>query len=86
METANIQNCLKPALYYIIDKRDRNAEAEAKPYTFEELKTSFQPSEGFPKELIEEWEEVADLYDLKEYLKHEAGGNMQPYEFETENE
>lgn len=86
LETANIKDYLKPVLYYIIDKRYRNAEAETKPYTFEELKASFQPPEDFPKELIEEWEEVADLYDLKEYLKHEAGGDMQPYEFETENE
>lgn len=86
LETANIKNCLKPVLYYITDRRDRNAEAEAKPYTFEELKNSFQPPEDFPEELIEEWENVADLYDLKEFLKHEAGGDMQPYEFEIENE
>ena len=72
--------------YYIIDKRERNAESEAKAYTFEELKASFQPPEDFPEELIEEWEEVAGLYDLREFLEHEAGGDMQPYEFETENE
>lgn len=86
LETANIKDCLKPILYYIIDKRDRNAESEVKAYTFEELKNSFQPPEDFPEELIEEWEEVADLYDLKEFLKHEAGGMEQPYTFETENE
>lgn len=86
LETANIKNCLNPVLYYIIDRRDRNAEAEARAYTFEELKTFFQPPEDFPEELIEEWENVADLYDLKEYLKHEAGGDMQLYEFETETE
>lgn len=86
LETANIKNCLKPVLYFIIDKRDRNAEAEAKPYTFEELKACFQPSEDFPQELIEEWENVADLYDLCEFLKHEANGMEQPYTFETENE
>lgn len=72
--------------YYIIDKRCRNAEAEAKPYTFEELKAGFQPPEDFPEELIEEWENVTDLYDLREFLRHEAGGDMQPFEFETENE
>lgn len=72
--------------YYIIDKRDRNAEAETKPYTFEELKACFQPPEDFPEELIEEWENVADLYDLREFLRHEAGGDVQPYEFEVENE
>lgn len=86
LETANIKNCLKPVLYYIIDKRDRNPEAEVKPYTFEELKACFQPPEDFPQELIEEWEEVADLYDLRKYLRHEAAGDMQPYEFEVENE
>lgn len=57
-----------------------------KAYTFEELKACFQPPEDFPEKLIEEWEEVAGLYDLKEFLKHEAGGMEQPYEFETENE
>lgn len=72
--------------YYIIDKRDRNAESEAKAYTFEELKNYFQPSKDFPEELIDEWENVADLYDLCEFLEHEAGGMEQPYEFETENE
>lgn len=86
LETANIKDYLKPVLYYIIDKRDRNAEAEAKAYTFEELKACFQPPEDFPEELIEEWENVADLYDLREFLRHEAGGDMQPFEFETENE
>lgn len=86
LETVNIKNYLKPVLYYIIDKRDRNAESEIKAYTFEELKACFQPPEDFPEELIEEWEEVAGLYDLKEFLKHEAGGMEQPYEFETENE
>ena len=72
--------------YYIIDKRDRNAESEAKAYTFEELKACFQPPEDFPEELIEEWESIEDLYDLREFLEHEAGGMAQPYEFETENE
>ena len=72
--------------YYIIDKRDRNAEAETKAYTFEELKACFQPPEDFPEELIEEWENIADLYDLREFLEHEAGGMAQSYEFETENE
>lgn len=86
LETVNIKNYLKPVLYYIIDKRDRNAESEVEAYTFEELKACFQPPEDFPEELIEEWEEVAGLYDLKEFLKHEAGGMEQPYEFETENE
>lgn len=86
LETANIKNYLKPVSYYIIDKRDRNAESEAKAYTFEELKNCFQPPEDFPEELIEEWENIADLYDLREYLKHEAGGMEQPYTFETENE
>lgn len=85
LETANIKNCLKPVLYYIIDKRGRNTEAETKPYTFEELKACFQLPEDFPKELIEEWEDIADLYDLREFLKHIYGGDMQPYEFETEN-
>ena len=86
LEAANIKDCLKPVLYYIIDKRDRNAEAEAKTFTFEELKACFQPPEDFPEELIEEWENVTDLYDLREFLRHEAGGDMQPFEFETENE
>lgn len=72
--------------YYIIDKRDRNAESEAKAYTFEELKACFQPPEDFPEELIDEWENAADLYDLREFLRHEADGDMQPFEFETENE
>lgn len=72
--------------YYIIDKRDRNAEAEAKAYTFEELKNCFQPPEDFPEGLIEEWENIADLYDLREFLRHVYDGDMQPYEFETENE
>lgn len=72
--------------YYIIDKRDRNAESETKAYTFEELKNCFQPPEDFPEELIEEWESIADLYDLREFLEHEAGGMEQPYSFEVENE
>lgn len=86
LETVNIKNYLKPILYYIIDKRDRNAESEVKPYTFEELKACFQPPEDFPEELIDEWENIADLYDLREFLEHEAGGMEQPYTFETENE
>lgn len=86
LETANIKDCLKPILYYIIDKRDRNAESEAKAYTFEELKACFQPPENFPEELTEEWENIEDLYDLCEFLEHEANGMAQPYEFETENE
>lgn len=85
LETANIKDYLKPVLYYIIDKRDRNAEAETKAYTFEELKACFQPPEDFPEELIEEWENVADLYDLREFLEHEADGMEQPYSFEIEN-
>ena len=72
--------------YYIIDKRDRNAESEAKAYTFEELKACFQPPEDFPEELIEEWENIEDLYDLREFLEHESNGMAQPYEFEAENE
>jgi hypothetical protein len=72
--------------YYIIDKRERNAESEAKAYTFEELKACFQPPEDFPEELIDEWESIADLYDLREFLEHEANGMEQPYTFETENE
>lgn len=72
--------------YYIIDKRERNAEAEAKAYTFEELKNYFQPPEDFSQELIEEWENIEDLDDLREFLEHEANGMAQPYEFETENE
>lgn len=86
LEAANIKNCLKPVLYYVIDKRERNVEAEIKPYTFEELKAFFQPLEDFPQELIEEWENVTDLYDLCEFLEHEADGMEQPYSFETENE
>lgn len=86
LEAANIKDCLKPVLYYIIDKRSRNAATEAKAYTFEELKTCFQPPEDFPEELIEEWENVADMYDLREFLEHEADGMEQPYTFETENE
>lgn len=86
LEVANIKDCLKPILYYIIDRRDRNAEAEAKAYTFEELKACFQPPEDFPEELTEEWENIEDLYDLREFLEHEANGMEQPYTFETENE
>ena len=86
LETVNIKNYLKPVLYYIINKRDRSAESEAKAYTFEELKNCFQPPEDFPEELKEEWENIEDLYDLREFLKHEANGMEQPYEFETENE
>lgn len=85
LKTANIKDYPKP-VYYINDKRDRNAGAETKPYTFEELKACFQPPEDFPEELIEEWENVADLYDLREFLEHEANGMEQPYTFETENE
>lgn len=86
LETANIKDYLRPVIYHIIDKRERNAEAEIKAYTFEELKACFQPPEDFPEELIDEWENVADLYDLREFLEHEADGMEQPYTFETENE
>ena len=54
-------------------------------YTFEELKRCFEPNveDAELEELHRKWEEIADLYDLEEFLKIEACGDMQPYSFEA---
>lgn len=68
--------------YRMIDKRDRDTHEELKEYTLQELKEYFEPNkEDFP-ELHKLWEQVKNLYDLKEYLKAEADGMKVPYEFE----
>ena len=59
--------------YHIIEKHNRNAREELKSYNFEELKDFFEPNEEF-EDLHSEWEEIEDLFDLREFLEHEADG------------
>ena len=70
---------------YTILNKDWSARAECMLYTFEELKRYFEPGaeDAELEELHRKWEEIADLYDLKEFLKLEACGDAQPYSFET---
>ena len=69
--------------YHIIDSRNRDAQSELKHYTFEQLKDYFKPDEG--EDDFEEWKGIEDLYDLEEYLKNQAEGTEQPYEFEEDD-
>ncbi len=61
--------------YHIIDTEARNARAELKNYTFEELKNYFKPpADEELAEDMEKWEKIKDLIDLEEYLRWEAQG------------
>lgn len=74
-------------IYHIIDKNERSAREELKPYTLEGLKACFRcDEEDFPEELAEELENVQDIADLEEYLKHEYNGDEVPYNFEEEED
>ena len=68
--------------YHIIDSRNRDTKSELKRYTFEQLKDYFKPDEC--EDDFEEWKGVEDLYDLYEFLKNQAEGMDQPYEFEED--
>ena len=73
--------------YHIIDKNERSTRGELKPYTLEGLKAYFRCDEkDFPEELAEELENVQDIADLEEYLKHESNGDEVPYSFEEEED
>lgn len=69
--------------YHIIDKSNRNTKAELIHYTFEQLKEFFKPDLELNED-VEEWKKIQDLYDLEEYLKKQACGMEQPYEFELD--
>lgn len=71
--------------YHIIEKHNRNAREELKSYSFEELKDFFEPNEEF-EESHSEWEEIEDLFDLREFLEHEADGMEVEYTIEEELE
>lgn len=74
-------------IYHIIDKNERSAREELKPYTLEGLKAGFRcDEEDFPEELTEELENVKDIMDLEEYLKHEYNGDFIPFTFEEEED
>lgn len=69
--------------YHIIEKHNRNAREELKLYSFDELKDFFEPNEEF-EESHSEWEEIEDLFDLREFLEHEADGMEVEYTIEEE--
>lgn len=69
--------------YHIIEKHNRNAREELKSYSFDELKDFFEPNEEF-EESHSEWEEIEDLFDLREFLEHEADGMEVEYTIEEE--
>lgn len=68
--------------YNLIDLTERNASAELKKYTFEELKNFFEPNEEELPDEWDKWSQIDDLYDLKEYLSFLAQGMAVHYEFE----
>ena len=68
--------------YNLIDLTERNAAAELKKYTFEELKNFFEPNEEELPDEWDKWSQIDDLYDLKEYLAFLAQGMAVHYEFE----
>lgn len=69
--------------YHIIEKHNRNAREELKSYSFDELKDFFEPNEEF-EESHSKWEEIEDLFDLREFLEHEADGMEVEYTIEEE--
>lgn len=69
--------------YHIIEKHNRNAREELKLYSFDELKDFFEPNEELD-ESHSEWEEIEDLFDLREFLEHEADGMEVEYIIEEE--
>ena len=69
--------------YHIIEKHNRNAREELKSYSFDELKDFFEPNEEF-EESHSEWEEIEDLFALREFLEHEADGMEVEYTIEEE--
>ena len=69
--------------YHIIEKHNRTAREELKSYSFDELKDFFEPNEEF-EESHSEWEEIEDLFDLREFLEHEADGMEVEYTIEEE--
>ncbi len=79
----------KQMKYYIIDKYERNARGELKKYTFEEVKNFFKPSEegsdDYPN-LLEKWNDVQDLFDLRDFLEFEADGMEVHYEIISEED
>lgn len=68
--------------YNIIDLNERNAKAELKKYTFDEILKFFEPSQELKAdapELAEKWNAINDIEDLREFLFTEADGMEQPY-------
>ena len=63
------------------DNRERNVKEELELHTFEQLKESFKPEEELTEEL-EKFQKAADIDDLRDFLKEQAAGMAQPYEFE----
>lgn len=70
--------------YHIIEKENRNARAELKAYTFDELKDYFEPATDFGEELHDKWDEISDVDDLREFLEYEADGMRVDYTIESE--
>lgn len=78
--------------YHIIDKRQRDTNAELIHYTFNELKDYFKPDisnyeeeEDIFNEMLASWEKIEDLFDLEDYLQKECGiGEAVPYTFEED--
>ena len=78
--------------YHIIDQRQRDTNSELIHYTFSELKDYFKPTANnyeemnIFREMLSCWEQINDLFDLKEYLQKECGiGEEVPYTFEEDN-
>ena len=69
--------------YHIIEKHNRNAREVLQSYSFDELKDFFEPNEEF-EESHSEWEEIEDLFDLREFREHEADGMEGEYTIEEE--
>ena len=68
--------------YNIIDKNERNAKAELKEYTFEEVKNFFEPDTKDPdmEETHRKWELVQNVYQLEDFLEWSYAGMAIPYE------
>lgn len=78
--------------YHIIDHRQRDTNGELIHYTFNELKDYFKPNASnyeemdIFREMLACWDQINDLFDLKEYLQKECGiGEEVPYTFEEDN-
>ena len=77
--------------YNIIDTTERNAKAELKRYTWEQVLDQFRPvyDEDYPEssaEAARRFSEVNSLYSLREYLEWEAQGMRIHFKIEEDME